>query len=173
MIHGITTYLKGNIGGGLNASIANYGAKDWIMVRDGDTMFLTEDWGERVTALTQSGYDLMGCLTNRIGTPHLLYGGEISDNPDIAYHRNIAQSLTEPVVKPLDRGAIAGFFMLFQKKLWDAIGGFEERHNGFDAIFTEQARAMGARIGVAQSLYVFHMYRWGKPDPKNSFEHLL
>lgn len=167
--------MKGNIGGGLNRTIECLPDDCWVCVRDGDTMFLTHDWGERAEALVTTGYDLIGCLTNRIGIPHHLPDGFFSNIGSITVHKLIAEQHHDRGiwVKEIKTGPIAGFFMLFPKKLWLDVGGFDEETIYFDSIFTERARAKGARIGVAQGLYIFHMYRWGSDDPRNDIQHLL
>lgn len=173
MIYHITPFMKGNIGGGLNRTIECLPDDCWVCVRDGDTMFLTHDWGERVEALVTTGYDLIGCLTNRIGVPHHLVDGHLSRIGSITAHKLIAETHTGNDVKEIKTGPIAGFFMLFPKSLWRQVGGFDEETIYFDSILTARAREKGAKIGVAQGLYIFHMYRWGSDDPRNDIQHLL
>lgn len=173
MIYYSTPYLKGNIGGGINAWIETLPDDAWICLRDGDTL-LFPGWGDRIEELSKTGYDLIGCLTNRVGVKHHLVDGHFSNIGSISAHKLIAEQVhskgTE--IKEIKTGPIAGFFMLFNKKLWQQIGGFEEETIYFDAVFTAKAREKNAQIGVAQGLYVFHLYRWGSDDPRNDIKHL-
>lgn len=146
----------------------------WICIRDADTLFLTPDFGnviEKAIRTYGKDYQLFGCLTNRLGVAHQLYDGSISDNPNISDHITIAESIKENnAVAPCN--LVAGMFMLFQKKTWDLIGGFDESIQ-FDILFSNKIIKSGGRLGVIQSIYLFHLYRWGKASPQMSYQHLI
>src|SRR5437899_11906939 len=88
----ITPYsLTKNFGGAINEECDRAGKDDWICLRDGDTMFLRPNWGQKIAdAIYLHGdhFQLMGCMMNRLNDTHQLYGGRFSDNPDIRDHIN-------------------------------------------------------------------------------------
>lgn len=146
----------------------------WICLRDADTMFLTPDFGnivERAIIDHGANYQLFGCLTNRLGVKHQLLNGTISDNADISHHITMAESIkSNDEVR--DCNLVAGMFMLFHRKTWDLVGGFDESIQ-FDILFSEKVIKAGGRLGIIQSLYLLHLYRWGKPNPQMCYEHLI
>src|SRR5690606_18096389 len=108
--------------------------------------------------IAQKGeYDLVGCMSNRLGLPWQLYKGKISDETDFVRHIEIGKELSEQYgneVKPINL-TIGGLFMLFPKKLWRELGKFPEggiRLNGkfIDYHFSNKALKKKKRIGVAQ-----------------------
>lgn len=177
MIYHLTPWLTGNIGGGLNASIGLLPDDAWVCIRDGDTMFLTSNWGEQieqVAAQRPTGVDVIGCMTNRIRSPLQLHGGAFSDDPDIGRHIAIAEK------RWLDYGTevidahnepLAGMLLLFSKATWER-HPFVERSIYFDRDFCAAARAKGSRLGVAKGVYILHGYRWGKAHPTIYTQHL-
>lgn len=175
MIHHLTPYnLHGNIGKGINDAVAEVSSPcDWICLRDGDTMFLRADWGKRIDAtINKFGdeYGLMSCFTNRLNPnsmQHQLHGGVCSNETYIDKHIEIYDTYPkEPEMNFVPNGkVVAGFFMLFQKKLWLNLGGFVENTLHFDSDFTMRAQQKGVKVGVMTNLYVFHIYRiWDKSN---------
>lgn len=178
-IHHVIPWKTGDIGGGINEAIAATapGPKDWICVRDGDTMFLTSRWGEQIEEIVadNSDYELIGCLTNRLRAPYQCFGGKLSSIANVGSHvRRAAVCLLQhgSFVKPLEDGPIAGMFMLFPVRVWDRFP-FPERSIYFDQQFTGRIRAEGGKVGVALGMYLFHLYRWGQADPASYKDHLL
>lgn len=177
MIYHVTPWRTGDIGAGLNAAIEPLPPDAWVCARDGDTMFLTPSWGAQVEAVVEAhgDYDLIGCVTNRLRGRHQLHGGALSGEPDIGAHVAIAQARWAehgPAVKELHHGAVAGAFMLFRRSTWERVR-FVERTIWADAYFTKAVRGRrGARVGIALGLYLFHLYRWGHPNPADSIGHL-
>lgn len=146
--------------------------EDWILITDGDACFLTPEYGDLIEEATKSGFDIMGCLTNRIGVPHLAVDGQLSKNPDLDYHVKRAKvAIYDNDV--LETNLVAGFFMLFQKKTYDAIGGFPNNSITFDREFCARALELDFKIGVIQSIHMLHIYRWGKPHPQFYINHLI
>lgn len=145
--------------------------EDWIVITDGDACYLTSDYGNLIEEATKSDFDIMGCLTNRIGVPHLRVEPEISNNPDIRYHIDIAKTrkFDNDI---LETNLVAGFFLLFKKGTYDVIGGFPDNAIDFDIQFCNKALELGFKIGVIQSIYMLHIYRWGKPLPRYYTDHL-
>ena len=62
--------------------------------------------------------------------------------------------------------------MLFPKSVWEKVGGLKEKSVHVDIEFTNAVRKKGGKVGIAQGLYVLHMYRWGKADARNYTKHL-
>lgn len=176
MIHHVTAWETGNIGGGLNAAIDPLPANAMICVRDGDTLFLSPDWGRQIEKIVSAnrGYDLIGCMTNRLRAPYQLHEGQISNEDSITQHRLIAEQRwrahgTE--VRELAQGPVAAMLMIFPKAVW-LRHPFPERSIYFDQQFTQDVRDNGGRVGIAQGFYLFHLYRWGQPNPTAYTEHL-
>lgn len=165
-----------NIGRAYNEFCARVPESDWICLQDGDVMYLTDFWGKQIEdVIRQHGhYDLIGCYTNRLASPHQCYNGEFSENTDLMHHIRIAEKLYKDHyndVEQINKG-IAGMFMLFPKKTW-LKHKFRENTNAFDSFFSKEVLKGGGRVGLAKGLYVLHKYRLGKPDPKTNIEHLL
>lgn len=166
-----------NIGGAYNEFIRGLKAQDddWIVLQDGDILYLTPDWGKRVEeALASEGhnYGLVGCYTNRIKSSHQQHGGRMSEDFNIKSHYEIAMSYDKKGIEETNLG-IAGFFMAFQYKTWKKVGGFVENNISCDSIFNSQVREAGLKVGLIRSLYVFHVYRmWAEKEPWNERKHL-
>lgn len=177
MIFHITPWLTGNIGGGLNASIGLLPDDAWVCIRDGDTMFLTPNWGEQIeqiAAQRPTGMDVIGCMTNRLRAPLQLHGGALSNDTDLGNHIAIANQRWEEFgteCRDAQNEPVAGMLLLFSKATWER-HPFVERSVYFDRDFCAAARAQGSRVGVALGLYIFHAYRWGQAYPASYVEHL-
>src|SRR5690606_6544350 len=99
VIHYLTPYDSGkNIGKAYNEAIERIGDdNDWIVVRDGDTLFPTPQWGKHIEdALMKVGdhYQLIGAMTNRIGSEHQRVPG-MFEVWDMREHVKKAQELQE------------------------------------------------------------------------------
>lgn len=166
-----------NIGREYNYQCELIPDNDWICILDHDTMFLNPETKKQVEeiVLTQGGsWDLLGCVTNRIGSTHQCAYGIFSDDPDIKEHYKTAQALHSAnygEIKHTMKG-IAGFFMLMPKKTWERLK-FTENTISFDTDFSRRLLQKGGRIGVMQGVYVFHYYRFHAEDPKQYKDHLL
>lgn len=175
----LTPYsTDGNIGKEYNEQIALLPDQDWICIRDGDTCFTTPDslWGKQIADIVKrnSDYALIGCMTNRLASNHQIYGGKFCDNPDWNEHKRRGRELFDTRYDEVThiRQGIAGMFMLFPKKTWQRVR-FKETapYRTFDSDFSSRVMRMG-KIGLAEGLYLFHDYRFGKPNPKQYVKHL-
>lgn len=181
MIFDITPYsTEKNIGKAYNERIALLPDDAWVIIRDGDCMYLTPDYGfiiEDIIAKYGEEYALIGALTNRLGNTELLYNQQFSEDTDVRNHYEIAMKIRgdQETVKT---DICAGFFMMFKKETWVKVGGFTEilsESRYVDKRFSGVIKANGLKIGIAQNLYLFHGYRiWEKEHKKawNSTEHL-
>jgi hypothetical protein len=171
-----------NLGRAINELIEHLPMEDWICVRDIDTVpayhYTFFEACEEIARNAE--YDLVGCMSNRLGLPWQLYKGAISDDPDFRNHIDIGKELYEEhgaSVLPIS-DTIGGLFMLFPKTTWKKVGKFPEgkiRINGkfIDYWFSKRAMKQKMRIGVAQGIYLFHIYRMGMGNPKGNIKHLL
>jgi len=157
-----------NIGKALNQMIENLPDDDWICYRDIDTMPLHHRvFFGQCEAIAESGeYDLIGCMTNRLSVQYQLHGGEMSNDYNIENHVKIAEDRYYKYGNKVHDcpDIIAGIMMLFSKKVWLESGKFKEggvQVNGtfFDYLFSKQVKAVGGRLGIAQGIYLFHLYR--------------
>jgi len=151
--------------------------EDWIVLRDGDTMFLTPHWMkqiEDVISIHGQHYQLFGCMTNRLASQWQRPNPANFDDPNILNHAQIAHKLLEEkysVVTNHNR-QIAGMFMMFQKKTWDKIK-FRENSIYFDTEFSHDVISQGGKIGLMQGLYLFHFYRFDRVNPTKNVSHLI
>lgn len=172
-----------NIGKAINEIIEKLPNNDWICLRDIDTLpMYHEKIYKQCEEIAQAAeYDLVGCMTNRLGLHYQLVGGRKSNDSDILNHRKIAVELYNEHgsnVMPIQQ-VIGGLFMLFPKSTWNAVGGFPEggiQINGhfFDYHFCKQVMAKRLRIGISKGIYLFHYYRFQNgDDTRKSISHLL
>lgn len=162
MIFDITPYRRDkNIGKAYNERIEVLPDDAWIIVRDGDCMYLTPDYGSIIEKTIENHgehYALFGALTNRLGMERLCYLQRFNTDTDVKNHYPIAVELggKEHVV-PVN--LVAGFFMMFKKSTWKEVGGFKENSIHADQEFSKSILAKGMKIGQIQGLYLFHSYR--------------
>lgn len=148
----------------------------WIVIQDGDMMYLTPDWGVIVErALVEHGdkYDLFGCWTNRLNkSSRQIKMFESYDNFNTLDHYQISKAISETECTVTKTDLVAGMFMAFKKQTWKKVGGFKENTKTFDTWFSKSVRDSGGKIGLIDQLYCFHLYRpWAK-DPSRESKHL-
>lgn len=167
-----------NIGKAYNDFCALIPDEDWIAIQDGDAMYLTSDWGVQIKEIIKqhgNDFDLIGCVTNRLGRPIQLAEGVEYDNFDIKYHYQKAIELKgkygTQVEDITNRKYIAGLLMIFPKRVWNKIK-FQENCIYFDDQFSKAVAKSGGRLGLAKGLYMFHFYRGWADNPRESKEHL-
>lgn len=150
-------------------------AEDWICITDSDVLFLLPDTKKQIEDIIRkhgSTYQVFGCLTNRIASPHQQYYG-LWDVTDMRFHKEIAhkcKSMHYDEIKETDIN-IAGFLMIFQKKTWDKYR-FSDNSIRFDSEFTDKVKADGGRLAIMRGVYVFHDYRLGHENPMYYIDHL-
>ena len=137
---------------------------DWGVLMDGDTMFLTFDWGHAIEEVIKKipNAGIITCYTNRIAKNKIqLYG---INSPDIITHRTLAKKLDKDF-----RGSyrkinqkISGFFMAIKKKTWKEVGKFPELPNkilDIDGLFSRKILTAGKDIYLMRGVYKLHYYR--------------
>lgn len=155
--------------------------EDWICIRDGDTMFLTPEWGNIIQdAVNEYGqdYQLFGCWTNRASnkiSEHQLIGPMFKEmNVQSHYALSLIQKDMSKGITPVENH-VAGLFMLFQKSTWKEVNGFDEElinPSLFDKRFCEKVLHRGFKIGLINKLYIFHLYRIWSQNPSYDSKHL-
>lgn len=171
-----------NLGRAINELIEYLPENDWICLRDIDTVPAYHyPFFELCEEIAKAGeYDLVGCMSNRLGLHWQLHKGKISDETDFEVHINIGKKLYEEhgaSVKPVD-DTIGGLFMLFPKDTWRKVKKFPEGkiriNNKFiDYWFSKRVMKQGMKVGVSEGIYLFHIYRMGLGNPRGNIKHLL
>lgn len=164
-----------NIGGIYNKCISELPDDCFVCIRDGDTMFLTPDWGHHIKEIIDENkdFDLITCVTNRVGLNTHTCGEYFFNCTDISEHIDHCKTRRTAFKNEVTKSNIApGYFMIFHKSLWKKVGGFKENSITFDKIFSNKVLNSGGKIGIATGLYIFHLYRWGQENPEKSIKHL-
>lgn len=137
---------------------------DWMVINDGDTMFLTFSWGHAIAEVIKKLPDagIITCYTNRIAKNKVQRYGE--DSTDIIIHRAIAKRLDKDFrgsYKKINQ-RVSGFFMAIKKKTWKEVGKFPEIPNkilDIDGLFSSKILRAGKGIYVMRGMYKLHYYR--------------
>jgi GT2 family glycosyltransferase len=170
------TSREKNYGGAIMDEVSGKNSADWILIRDGDMMFLTPDWVEQIHQLIDAhgdNYHIIGCMTNRLNIQEQLHGGNMSGCWDMQKHYEIAQKRWKDFkLHVVDVDEVAAVCMLMQVGTLEALG-MPENDIYFDRKFCAAAKYNGLQIGVALGLYVFHSYRPWSADPGKDIKHLL
>lgn len=172
-----------NIGRAINEIVKSLPDNDWICLRDIDTLpMYHEKIYQQCEEIAQAGeFELVGCMTNRLGLHYQLVGGRKSNDSDILNHRKIGVDLYNKhgnEIMPIQQ-VIGGLFMLFPKSAWKQVGGFPEggiqiQGHFFDYHFCKKVMQQRLRIGIAKGIYLFHYYRFEHgEDTRKAVAHLL
>lgn len=172
-----TPYLFGDIGKGINDFVALLPEDSWVCIRDSDTLFMTPQQQAQIQDIVDHNppFDLIGCRTNRLRSPFQAIEGAF-DQDSLFFHLELAKKLESEYYGVIDElpspNVVAGMFMLFRKELWLEFP-FPERTIQFDMVYSNQLREAGKSLGIAQGLYLLHLYRYGAEDPYKAIEHIL
>ena len=170
-----------NFGKSINSLIEYLPPDDWICLRDIDTMPLHHRvFFKQCQDIAESGkFNLVGCMTNRLGLAYQLHEGRLSDDFDIMNHIDIAHERYEQFGSEVSDSPelIAGVFMLFSKQTWEDAGRFPEgaiQINGsfVDYLFCKKVKRLGGKIGIAKGIYIFHIYRSWLANVRMGYNHL-
>lgn len=173
----ITPYKAGDIGGGINENIAHLPDDAWVCIRDSDTLFLTPYQQKQIVAIANSEppFDAIGCLTNRLrlddqvlDRERLFNCGDISTHVEVAKQRE-SEHWGEITEAP---GYLAGLMILTRVKFAKE-NPFPTKSITFDMFWSGLARINGFKLGIAQGIYLFHLYRWGSENPFEEIQHLM
>lgn len=138
---------------------------DWICLWDADVMVFTTfcNYNEYLEQKIAEYPDikLFSCLTNRVANNQQRYWPIMDGNTDIMVHRERAEQLWNEV-RDMTRPArkLAGMMMLFQKRTWKEIGGFNEFGiSGVDSEFSIKCYDRYGESMVLCGMYVCHYFR--------------
>lgn len=179
-IHFLSPYREDkNIGKAINDAVRqlNPAVDDFIVLCDQDMMWLLPDSKAQVMqTLRFTQFDILGCMTNRVGLPWQVASG-MAEEDSLRAHIEKAKELQhrEGAVVGVDR--VAAFMMCFRVALWRRLGGFAEDRLNFDLLFCDRAKRAGYSVGVMQDVYVLHIYRYLEAlelgEARKQINHLL
>lgn len=171
-----------NFGKAINQLIEGLPDNDWVCLRDIDTFppdhvrFI-----EQVEELANNnqGFDLIGCMTNRIGLNYQLVKG-MWDEMDLMKHRDKAKELSEDksIISLGTSQTVGGVMMLFSKSTWLKVGKFPEGGikigNSFiDYHFSMAVARNRGKLGIARGIYLYHNYRIEAKETRKATGHLV
>ena len=190
MIYDIIPYsAEKNLGRAYNQAIALLPDGSHACLRDGDTCWLTPDYGVHLAEYVRLYPNaVLTCWTNRINEKaEQQYKLEITlglnlvrDDSNIKTHLELAKAVQDIGLyqtTPL-HGFVSGFCMVVPKSIWN-LHKFAEKqvyedrgpHNllGVDNDFTNRVRAGGVPVLRMDGLYIWHTYRLltGDQDKKH------
>jgi hypothetical protein len=147
---------------------------DWICITDYDAMFLFHEQKKLVHKIAESGQaDLYGAMTNRCNVPDFLVHG-MFDNFHLKDHFHVAHQCLKvhsDTVKKT-QSVIPGYFMLFSKKTWNEVKGFEMPENAVNYAFDQYFSMKIKRKAIIKGLYLLHSYRIWSNFPQLEIDHL-
>lgn len=160
-------------------SLIHYG--DHICFRDGDTCWLTPDYGVHLEEYVRLYPEaVLTCWTNRINAKAEQQSdiGGVRNDTDFTTHLKYAEVIKNKLYQttPL-HGFVSGFCMVVPKKIWlqhkfSEVQVYSDRGPtnmlGVDNDFTNRIRAAGIPVLRMDGLYIWHTYRL----LTNSKEHL-
>lgn len=139
---------------------------DWVLLLDWDLFACNPFWYDMcVHAVEQVGEDAgwITCFTNRIGNP----GQKAPDPPQshntmehVAYAKVMYNTFGGSVVRI--KGALSGFFMLTNKRVWRRVGGFDTKRNGLNGVdnsYSRDIQRAGFKLYAMPGLYYYHIYK--------------
>lgn len=166
-----------NIGGAINAAIAQLNAddNDWIVNTDCDFLWLRSDSKKQLEEiLSTTEYDLLGPITNRLSSDYQLFMNMV-DEDSITKHIQVANQRHDTECGSVwsYQHILAAFCLCFRVKTWRELGGFIENSIQFDTIFSLDAQNKGLKLGLMGGIYGLHLYRWGSSNPCYDIKHLV
>lgn len=194
MIFDIIPYsTEKNLGKAYNDAIAGLTDDSHVCLRDGDTCWLTPDYGVHLAKYIELHPNaVLTCWTNRINEKaeqqakhEVSYhdssrwcNEQVRDVPDMSLHLQVAETYKKHLYQttPL-HGFVSGFCLVFPKSLWQQHKFAEKQvyedrgpHNllGVDNDWTNRVRAAGVPVLRMDGIYIWHTYRL----LTNSKEHL-
>jgi hypothetical protein len=177
-VHFISPFsCEKNIGKAINEAIEQLDAddEDWIVHNDQDVLWLRSDSKRQlIEILSNTDYDLLGCLTNRLANYYQLVANTFNED-SISKHIEVANIRHEAAygeVRPYNQ-VLAAFCLCFKVKTWKLLGGFTENNIVFDTNFCSKAQQAGLKSGLMTGIYLLHLYRYGSQNPKGDIKHLL
>lgn len=185
-----------NLGRAYNEAMAAAPEDSHVILRDGDTCWLTPDYGVHIAEYIRLYPDaVLTCWTNRIneraeqqskmivhhGDSFIRDQSDIRKATDMIIHLHAAKIQTKNLyqVTPL-HGFVSGFCLIVPKSVWNnhkftEVQKYEDRGPtnmlGVDNDFTNRIRAAGIQVLRMDGIYIWHTYRLLTGDTDKS--HLL
>ena len=182
MIHDIIPYsIDKNLGKAYNQAMILIPDGDTVCFRDGDTCWLTPDYGMILAEyVNQYPNTVLTCRTNRIhsssiqGVPSMWSEKNMDEHIKMAQQYKSELYTATPVLS-----TVSGFCLVIPKYIWNEhkfaeSQPYEDRKHvpnmlGVDNDWCNRIRAAGVPILLMNGLYIWHSYRL----LDNSKEHLL
>lgn len=172
MIFDIIPYsTEKNLGVAYNQAIAALPDDAHICLRDGDTCWLTPDYGVHLAEYVRLHPNaVLTCWTNRINEKAEQQAkGTLRECSEMKIHIAAADIYKSQLynVTPL-HGFVSGFCLVFPKSLWQQHKFAEKQvyedrgpHNllGVDNDWTNRVRAAGVPVLRMNGIYMWHTYR--------------
>lgn len=142
---------------------------------DGDTMFLTPDFGHIIEDYHKRFPEaVLTCRTNRIHPLSKQLDGQLDNECNMVSLINKASSRKhlKTVTEILPGQGMSGFLMVVPKSVWLKVP-FKENIGclGVDSIFRIELHRAGIKILIMDAMLIFHLYRLGSNI--NDKKHLL
>lgn len=171
-----------NLGEAYNQHVQLIGDDDTAVLTDGDTCWLTPDYGMVISEYVKQYPDaVLTCWTNRINEKAEQQWPHDRDNSDMRFHLNCALLVqSQPLSVTALHGFVSGFCLVVPKKVWNQHKFAEKQvyedrgpHNllGVDNDWTNRIRAAGVPVLRMNNVYMWHTYRLLTGDADKS--HLL
>lgn len=144
---------------------------DWVVIMDGDTMFLQPDFGaqlqEYIDLYPSTG--MFTCYASRCSYSYQVPGGVDQENPNILYHKMISdqmRQLYQGDVRSINT-RIAGHLMMIKKSTWvkilpglsARIQAKEKKVLGVDTQITWSILKSGLLVHLMCGVYILHYFR--------------
>jgi glycosyltransferase involved in cell wall biosynthesis len=168
-VYYFTPYDKDGIGVAYNKCCSIVPAGSWICLMDADVMLFPSTFGDIVNAaiLAAPHIDVWTTMVTRINNAErtVCPGGQRDEERDLVklYEKSVAWAASHAGdVMEAPMPALAGYFMLFRKELWDKfpfpedVGG--RRVLGIDTTWSQHLKANGCRFGIIEGLLAVHYY---------------
>lgn len=163
--HIIPYSTEGHLADAYNAGVEAVSAGvEWVLITDADVMFVTPQYGHLIAQVIAEHPEagLITCVTNRIGAACQLAQEVPKATSDLLALRAAALVRLEKYGAAVTRIAppCSGFFMLFRRAVWRAVGGFKGRGIfDVDWRFSREVAAAGYAILRMDGLLAIHYYR--------------
>lgn len=157
--------LEKNLGKAYNQEMSIIPDGDSACFVDGDTLFLTPDFGEIINEYARIYPDaVLTCRTNRIHEKATEQLDKSIPSTDIKDHLKVKQGVT--TATPI-QGSVSGFLLVVPKSVWNKHKFTEENIYrpgtpnllGVDNEFTNRIRAAGIPVLRMDGVYIWHTYR--------------
>ena len=115
-------------------------------------VIVEDDWLSKLVGGIDEETGATGPITNRCGTNQ---GGCAIENK-------------QDKIIPIN--SLSGFCLVFPKKVWEEVGGFNEKYKlyGEDSEFCESIKKLGYKLKMNQNVYIYHY--GGKTTSKAKLE---